>query len=235
MKLAPSKRLGPVEEGPISAGWGTTLMVLFLLVAAGCSGSSPDADPATALLAATRRTLAAKSFHIESVLTYDGTDHRGEVDYVAPSRFFMRGYGEGATISIVIGKDYYASDSEHLDRFTVSRSPCEFSVGEFIPVLTRVLDVTDVSFDGRTYTFEMEGEGDAEGEARIGNGYLTYLAVSSTPPRSDERGEERHAFSRYGEDIAIEPPPAVQVSAESGPEDFPDVIVVDEGSPSPCP
>jgi hypothetical protein len=209
-------------------------MLLFLLVASACSDGSPDGDPTPALLGATRRTLEATSFHIESVLTYDGADHRGEVDYVAPNRFSMRGYGEGATISIVIGKDYYASDFEQLDRFTVSRSPCEFGVGEFIPVLTRVLAATDVSFDGRTYSFEIEG-GDAEGEARIGNGYLTHLAVSSTPPPSDERGGERHAFSRYGEDIAIEPPPAAQVSAESGPEDFPDVIAVDEDSPSPCP
>jgi hypothetical protein len=211
-------------------------LTLLLLLATGCGEASPGGDPKTALVNAVEQTLAAESFHIESVLTYDGADHRGEINYVAPDRFYMRGFGEGAAISISIGKDYYSSAFEDLDRFTLSRSSCVYTIRDFVPAIAAVLHAEDVQFDDGTYTFTIDGEGDHEGEARIDNGYLSSLSFRYTLPHSGDRVEEQDILSRYGDDdISIEPPPPGQVRPETGPEDFPDVIVVNEGSPPPCP
>ena len=163
--------------------------LLLVLLAVGCGGGSPSGDPKTALFNAVEQTLAAKSFHIESVLTYDGADHRGEVNYVAPDRFYMRGFGEGAAISISIGKDYYSSDFEDLDRFTVSRSPCAYTIRDFVPAIAAVLHAEDVRFGDGTYRFTIDGEGNHEGEARIDNGYLSSLSFRYTLPQSGDRVE----------------------------------------------
>jgi hypothetical protein len=208
--------------------------LLLVLLAVGCGGGSPSGDPKTALFDAVEQTLAAKSFHIASVLTYDGADHRGEVNYVAPDRFYMSGFGEGAAISISIGKDYYSSDFEDLDRFTVSRSPCAYTIRDFVPAIAAVLHAEDVQFGDGTYRFTIDGEGNHDGEARIDNGYLSSLSFRYTLPQSGDRVEEHDIFSRYGDDdISIEAPPPEQVS--SGSELSPGVIVVEEGSPPPCP
>jgi hypothetical protein len=208
-----------------------TALMLLLLLAAGCSGGSPGDDPKTALLRAARRTLAAKSFHIETVATYDGADHRAEVDYLAPDRIQMRSFGKGAAISIFIGRDFYSSDFEDLDRFFLSRSPCDVTIGQFVPALEAILYAEDVGLSRGSYTFTLDGE--TGGEARITDGYLSSLSFHYTLLHLDELVEEHHTLSRYGDDdISIEAPPAGQVSPEPGPED---VIVVDEGSPPPCP
>jgi hypothetical protein len=208
-------------------------MMLLLVLAAGCDGNSRSGDPKRALLRAARRTLAATSFHIETVATYEGEDHRAEGDYVAPDRFHMRSYGKGAAISISIGRDEYFSDSDKLNRFYVSRSPCDFTIGDVVPALATILFARDVRFSRGSYGFTIDG--DAEGEARIANGYISSLSFRYSLPHLDERVEETHVLSRYGDDdISIEPPPAEQVLPAPGPEDFPDVIVVG-GSPSACP
>jgi hypothetical protein len=208
-------------------------LVLLLLLAAGCSSGSPDSDPKATLLQAARRTLAADSFHIETVATYDGEDHRAELNYVAPDRFDVRSYGKGAAATVSIGRDRYDSDSEDVHRFYVSRSPCDVTIGEFVPALGAILYAKDVRFSRGNYTFTIDG--DAEGEARIVEGYIASLTFRWELPHLKEGVVEHHTLSRFGDkDISIEAPPSGQVSPAPGPEDFPDVILVG-GSPSSCP
>lgn len=209
-------------------------LTLLLLLAAGCSSGSLGGDPKATLLQAARRTLAAESFHIETVATYDGEDHRAQVDYVAPDRIHARSFGTGAATSIFIGRDLYSSFPEDLDRFIASRSPCDVTIGQFVPALEVILYAEDVGFSRGSYTFTTDS--DAEGEARITDGYISSVSFRYALRHLDERVEEHHTLSRYGDvDITVEPPPPGQVTPESGLQNSPGVIVVNEGSPPPCP
>jgi hypothetical protein len=68
----------------------------------------------------------------------------------------------------------------------------------------------DVHRVGNTYTFQMEGEGNPEGEARVEDGYLVSLTVRYDLPLLDARAEEQHTLSNFGSDIRIEPPLAAR-------------------------
>jgi predicted RNA-binding protein with TRAM domain len=203
--------------------------VSIALLASACSGEAQDMGPRATLIDAASRTLAAKSFHVDSVLTYNGEEHQGEADYVAPDRFSMVGFGGQEAKSITIGKDNYV-DALDPGHFYAYRWPCDFSVETFFPTLGVVRLAKEVQLDGDTYEFTLEGEGEPEGEARIENGYVVFLSLSSSLAVEAERVQERYAISDFGADIRIERPPASQVDEE--PES--DVIVGDSRSHTDC-
>lgn len=206
-----------------------TFGVSMALLASACSGEAQDRDPRVTLVDASRRTLAAESFHVDSVLTYHGEEHQGKADYVAPDRFSMVGFGGQEANSITIGRDNYV-DALDPGHFYAYRWPCDFTVETFFPSLSVVPLAKDVRLDGDTYVFTMEGEGEPEGEARIENGYVVFLSLSSRLAASDERVEERYAITDLGADIRIERPPANLVDEQ--PES--DVIVGDSRSHTDC-
>jgi hypothetical protein len=203
--------------------------VSIALLASACSGEAQDMDPRATLIDAASRTLAARSFHVDSVLTYHGEEHQGEADYVAPDRFSMVGFGGQEAKSITIGRDNYV-DALDPGHFYAYRWPCDFRVETFFPTLGVVRFAEDVHLDGNTYVFTMEGEGEPEGEAQIENGYLVFLSLNSRLAAQAETVQERYAISDFGGDIRIERPPASQVDAE--PES--DVIVGDSRSNMDC-
>jgi hypothetical protein len=187
--------------------------ISIALFASACSGQAPDQDPRATLVDAARRTLAATSFHVESALTYGGEEHQGEADYVAPDRFSMVGFGGQGATTITIGRDNYvgALDPGHFYAF---RWPCDFRVETFFPTLGIVPLANDVHLDGDTYVFTTEGEGEPVGQARIEDGYVVSLSLTSRLAASDQRVEEQYAISDFGADIRIERPPASRVEEQ---------------------
>jgi hypothetical protein len=198
-----------------------------IALAASCGGGSQDAK--ATLLDAAERTRSAESFHVESEITLPEGTQRGEADYVAPDRFRMQGVGASTTIHI--GRDTYV-DAESPETFFHHEEPCDFGVETFFPALAFARLAEDVHRVGNTYTFQMEGEGNAEGEARVEDGYLVSLTVRYYLPLLDARAEEQHTLSNFGSDIRIEPPLASQIEEEV-PQDG-GIIIVDEGSPPDC-
>jgi hypothetical protein len=207
---------------------------LFLVVAAACDQQEADTRAEQTLSQAVERTLAADSFHIDAVQTYEGKDHEGEVDYVAPDR--VRLTFPPSEESIFIGRDMYFSQLEQPDRFVWSESPCETTVDLAVAALAFVQEVDEVRLVGDTYVFSTAGEPAVSGEAHIEDGLLKSLLVRyEIPGDVDEQVVERHTFTRFGDDISIEAPPPEQVTRESGSMGAaPGVIVVDEGSPVTC-
>jgi hypothetical protein len=206
----------------IAVGVGIALM-------ASCNGGSQEAKDT--LLNAAERTTSADSFHVESVITDPHGRQIGEFDYVAPDRYRMRGFGEGASTTIQIGRDTFASTPEDLNRFFLYESPCDFGIGRFFPALEVVGLAEHVDRDGGTYRFSVDGEGNPEGEVRIEDGYIVSL-VFRYDLQMIGNVEERHSLGDFDSDIRIEPPPPSQVE-EDGPQDG-GVIVVDEGSAPDC-
>ena len=187
----------------------------------------------TTLADAVERTLGASSLHIETVATYEGEDHEAEVEYVAPDRVrLVLPFSED---SILIGKDQYFSEPDDPDRFLQMESPCVVTLDMAVPALAAVRDADDVRRVRGTFIFSTRGDPAIGGEARIDDGYLVSLVLRYELPDLNQAVEERHTFSHYGDDISIEPPPSSHVSPAPGPADFPGVIVIDQGSPPPCP
>jgi outer membrane lipoprotein-sorting protein len=205
-----------------------TLAASITLVAS-CTGGSQEAK--ATLLDAAERTRSAESFHVESEITLPEGKQRGEADYVAPDRFRMQGFGEGASTTIHVGRDTYF-DAESPETFFHYKEPCDFGVDTFFPALAFARLAEDVHRVGNTYTFQMEGEGNLEGEARVEDGYLVFLTVRYDLPLLDAQAEEQHTLSDFGSGIRIEPPPASQIE-EEGPQDG-GIITVDEGEPPDC-
>lgn len=204
------------------------MLAFSLVLATSCAGGSQEAK--AALLDAAERTRSAESFHVESEITLPEGKQRGEADYVAPDRFRMQGFGEGASTTIHVGRDTYV-DAESPETFFHYKEPCDFGVETFFPALAFARLAEDVHRVGDTYTFQLEGEGNPEGEARVEDGYLLSLTVRYDLPLLDARAEEQHTLSNFGSDIRIEPPLASQI--EEGPQDG-GIITVDEGSPPDC-
>jgi hypothetical protein len=205
------------------------VLALGIALGASCAGGSQDAK--ATLLDAAERTRSAESFHVESEITLPEGKQRGEADYVSPDRFRMQGFGKGASTTIRVGRDTYV-DAESPETFFHYREPCDFGVETYFPALAFARLAEDVHRVGNTYTFQMEGEGNLEGEARVEDGYLVFLTVRYDLPLLDARAEEEHTLSDFGSDIRIEPPPASQIE-EEGPQDL-GIIVIDEGSPPDC-
>jgi hypothetical protein len=155
------------------------------------------------------------SFHVKSVISDPDGRHVGELDYVAPDRFRMRGFGEGASTTIRIGQDTFFSFPEDLNRFSLYRDPCDFGVGGFLPALEVVGLAEHVDRDGGTYRFSVDGEGNPDGEVRIEDGYIVSLVFRYDLAMLGNV-EERHTLSDFDSDIRIEPPPASQIE-EDGP------------------
>lgn len=187
----------------------------------------------TTLAKAVERTLGASSLHIETVAIYDGEEHEAEVEYVAPDR--VRLVLPLSEESLFIGRDQYLSEPDESDRFLQVKSPCVVTLEMAVPALGAVREANDVRRVGSAFIFGTGGEAAIGGEARIDDGYLVSLILRYELPDLNQTVEERHTFSHYGEDISIEPPPARHVSPAPGPADYPDVIVIDQGSPSACP
>lgn len=205
------------------------MLTFGLALATSCTGGSQEAK--SALLNAAERTRSAESFHVESEVTLPEGKQRGEADYVAPDRFRMQGFGEGPSTTIHVGRDTYV-DAESPETFFHYEEPCDFGVETFFPALAFARLAEDVHRVGNTYTFQMEGEGNLEGEARVEDGYLVSLTVRYDLPLLDARAEEQHTLSAFGSGIRIEPPPASQIEDE-GPQNG-GIITVDEGSPPDC-
>lgn len=208
--------------------WAVVVAAGIALMAS-CNGGSQEAKDT--LVNAAERTTSADSFHVESVITDPHGRQIGEFDYVAPDRYRMRGFGEGASTTIQIGRDTFASTPEDLNRFFLYESPCDFGIGGFFPALEVVGLAERVDTDGGTYRFSVDGEGNPEGEVRIQGGYIASLVFRYDLPMIGNV-EERHVLSDFDSDIRIEPPPTSQVEEER-PQDS-GVIIVDEGSAPDC-
>jgi hypothetical protein len=206
-----------------------SVLAFSLVLATSCTGGSQEAK--VALLDAAERTRLADSFHVESEITLPEGKQRGEADYVAPDRFRMQGFGEGASTTIRVGRDTYV-DAESPETFFYYKEPCDFGVETFFPALAFARLAEDVHRVGNTYTFTMDGEGSPRGEALIEDGYLVSIVLRYDLPLLDARAGEQHTLSDFGSDIRIEPPPASQIK-EEGPQDG-RIITVDEGSPPDC-
>lgn len=206
-----------------------TALTLLLLLVASCNGDSREAKGT--LVNAVERTTSADSFHVESVISHPHGRQIGEFDYVAPDRYRMRGFGEGASTTIQIGRDTFASTPEDLNRFFLFESPCDFGIGGFFPALEVVGLAEHVDRDGGTYRFSVDGEGNPEGEVRIEDGYIVSLVFRYDLPMIG-KVEERHLLGDFDSNIRIEPPPPSHVEEED-PQDG-GVIIVDEGSTPDC-
>jgi hypothetical protein len=215
---------------------GAAAIVVLLGGMTGCEGGGRSFDATPALIAAVERTIASDSFHIETtqIVESQGTFH-GDGDYIAPDRLSIFISGPGAATTIIIGRDHYVSEPERTDRFSHWRDPCSISIDVFIPALDLVRGATDVSASGETYVFRAEGSlSEAEGEARVENGYLSSLRLRYEIPELGDQVEERWVFSRFGDaDVTIEAPSEAQVINELV-EDVPSISTY-EGSPAPCP
>jgi hypothetical protein len=196
---------------------------------ASCNGGGQEAKDT--LVNAAERTTSADSFHVESVISDPNGRHIGELDYVAPDRYRMRGFGEGASTTIKIGRDTFFSSPEDLNRFSLYRERCELGIGGFFPALEVVRLAEHVDRVGGTYRFSLDGEGNPEGEVRIEDGYIVSLVFRYDLPMIGDV-EERHSLGDFDSDIRIEPPPPSQVE-EEGPQDG-GLISVDEGSAQDC-
>jgi hypothetical protein len=204
-------------------------LTVLLLLAAACDGGSQEARDT--LHRAAERTTSVDSFHVESVITDPHGRQVGELDYVAPDRYRMKGFGEGASITIQIGRDTFASTPEDLNRFVLYENPCDFGIGGYFPALEVVGLAEHVDRVGRVYRFSVDGEGNPEGEVRIEDGYIVSLVFRYNLPMIGIV-EERHSLGDFDSDIRIEPPPASQIEEESPQDDG--VIIVDEGSAPDC-
>lgn len=187
----------------------------------------------TTLINAVERTLGASSLHIDTVATYEGEDHEAQVEYVAPDR--VRLVLPFSEESIFIGKDQYFSEPDEPDRFLQVESPCVVTLDVAVPALAAIREAEDVRRVGGAFIFSTSGEAAIGGEARIDDGYLVSLVLRYELPDLNQTVEERHTFSQYGDDISIDPPPSSHVSSAPGPAEFPDIIVIDQGSPPACP
>ena len=136
------------------------VLAFSLAIAASCRGGSEEAK--AALLKAADHTLRAETFHIESRITLPEGKQLGVGDYVALDRFRMEGFGEGAAVTIQIGRDSY-STSLNLNRFFYFREPCDFALRDFFPALGLTELAEDVRRVGNTYRFEIAGKGDPKG------------------------------------------------------------------------
>lgn len=228
-RLTLTVKRDPADNPAVRLERWITLLSFSLALATSCTGSSREAQ--AELFDGAERTRSAASFHVESVITLPEGKQRVEADYVAPDRFRMQGFGEGASTTIHIGRDTYV-DAVNPETFFHYREPCAFGVETYIPALAFARLAEDVRHVGNTFTFQMEGEGNPEGEARVEGGYLVSLTVRYDLPLLDARAEEQHTLSNFGSDIRIEPPPASQIEGEI-PQDG-GIITVDEGSPPDC-
>jgi hypothetical protein len=210
--------------------WVVTVSVGIAFVSCG-QGVGREAK--TTLVNAVERTLGASSLRIETVATYEGEDHEAEVEYLAPDR--VRLVLPSSEESIFIGKDQYFSEPDEPDRFLQVESPCVVTLDMAVPALAAVRDAADVRRVGGAFIFSTSGEAAIGGEARIDDGYLVSLVLRYELPDLNQAVEERHTLSHFGDDVSIEPPPSSQVSPAPGPGEFPGVIVIDQGSPPPCP
>jgi hypothetical protein len=201
-------------------------LAIGLVLATSCSGGSEAAR--VALLKAAEQTTSAESFHFASEFRAPDGTQEGEGDYVAPDRFRMQGFGEGAAMSIHIGRDSYVTGPENLSRFFHYEEPCDLGIEGFFPALTVIELADEVDLAGDTYLFSVDGEGDPEGAARIEDGYIVSLVLRYDLAMIGEV-EERHSLSGFNSDIRVEPPPASQV------EDIPmhDGVLAVDGGPGP--
>jgi hypothetical protein len=208
---------------------------MLLLLASACDEHEADTHAEKTLSQAVERTVAADSFHIDTVATYEGEAHEAEVDYVAPDRIRLAS-SPPSDVSLYIGQDMYFSEPDDPDRFLRLENPCETTVSFVVSALAVVQKAEDVRLVGGTYVFST-GDPTVSGEARVEDGLLSSLVVRYEIPVGDliEHVEERHRFSRFGDDLSIEAPAPEQVTHASGSVSAaPGVIVVDEGSPVTC-
>jgi hypothetical protein len=183
------------------------------------------------------KTLAADGFHIEGAFTFEGEEIGSEGDYVAPDRMAMSSSdGSTPTITIMVGRNNYASEPEDPNTFLLWEMPCDVGVDTFLPAFAVVRHAEDVSMARDLFTFSAEGnEGTPiEGEARVTDGYLSGLTLRYTVPRINERAEERWTFSSFGTIVRIEPPPKKQVLQDSEFDGVPPVVST-TGQPPACP
>jgi hypothetical protein len=202
-----------------------SLAIGFLFVLVAC-GERADHAPDATLAAAVERTLAAGSFQIRSTVT-DGQDRLvSTVEYAAPDRVRIRLRPIGETVSIA--GDMYYSTPEEPNRFVLVETGCETALEVAVPALGIVRDATDVRRNGSIFLFRSEDVAAMTGQARIEDGRLVSLLLRYELPDVNRRMIERYAFSRFGEEISIEPPARSSiVRAPGGP--------ADQESPAPCP
>ena len=187
--------------------------LVTFVVSSACGAGAKSAE-GSALQDALTKTLAADGFHIEGITKVAGEDFQAEGDYVAPDRFFMEtSDARESSTTIIVGRNYYGSEPEDAERFSLWEMPCEFGVDTFIPALSILRGAEDVSGTDGGFTFHAAGnEGTPiEGEARVENGYLVALSVQYSLPDVNELVHERWIFSDFGATVSIEPPPANQV------------------------
>jgi hypothetical protein len=190
-----------------------------------------SSDAAADLEAAVDRTLEAPSFHIHSVSTHEGEDHAAETDYVAPDR--VRSVLPSSEESIFIGRDLYASEPGDPTQFVQTEMPCATTIDMAVSALAIVREADEVRLVGDTYVFDTP-DATVSGEAQLDDGYLASLVVRYPLTHIGEV-TERHTFSDYGAEFSIEPPSAEKITRGPVASAAPGVIVVDEGSPIPCP
>lgn len=215
------------------------LPITIVLVASACGGATVSEEGSGSLLsAAVEKTLAAEGFHIEGWLHIRSEEIKSEGDYVAPDRMAMSSSSGGTTltITIVVGRNHYASEPEDPNAFQLWEMPCDVGVDTFIPAFAVVGHAEGVRTAGDVFTFRADGnEGTPmEGEARVTGGYLTSLILRYTVPRINERVEERWTFSDFGASVRIQPPPKEQVLQDAAFNGFPP-IVISTGQPPACP
>jgi hypothetical protein len=205
-------------------------IVVGVVLSASCSGGGSQ-EAKDALAQAVDRTLSADSFHVESVVDLPDGRQGGELDYVAPDRYRMRGFGEGAAITIQIGRDTFSTGPDDLNRFFKYENPCDIGIGGYFPALEIVGLAEHVERNGEAFVFTVDGEGNPEGEARIEDGYIVFLVVRYDLTHLGGV-EERHTLSGFNSDIRIDAPPSSQVEEESSPDGG--LISMDEGEPADC-
>lgn len=212
-----------------------TLAIVFL--ASACGGETVSEEGGSTLRAAVERTLAAEGFNIEGGFTFEGEEIESEGHYVAPDRMAMSS-SDGTTpeITIVIGRNHYASEPDDPNTFLLWTMPCDVGVDTFIPALALVRHAEAVHVAGDNFSFRADGnEGTPiEGEAQVTDGYLTGLTLRYTVPRIKERVEERWTFSDFGTTVRIQPPPKEQILQDSDVAGIPPLVIT-TGQPPACP
>jgi hypothetical protein len=203
----------------------SALAVGFLFVLVAC-GERVDHAPDAALATAVERTLAAESFQIRLTVT-DGRDRLvNTIEYAAPDRVRIRFRPIGETVSIA--GDMYYSTPEEPGRFFLVETRCENPLEVAVPALSIVRAATEVRRNGSILVFRSDDVAEMTGQARIADGYLVSLLLRYELPDVNRRVIERYAFSRFGDEISVEPPAASSIVRAPG-------SPASAGSPAPCP
>jgi hypothetical protein len=210
----------------------------IVLLASTCAGETAPGEGDSLLRAAVEKTLAAEGFHIKGWLHIRREEIESEGDYVAPDRISMSSSSDGTTptITIVVGRNHYASEPEDPNAFRLWEMPCDVGVDTFMPALAVVGYAEGVRMAGDVFTFRADGDEGTpmEGEARVTDGYLTGLTLRYTVPRVNERVEEHWTFSDFGATVPVQPPPREQVLQDPAFDGLP-LIGISTGQPPACP